>query len=82
MMPPQPIRGAGDVERLGVAFGDHNMAVHAHQRHRRIGIVISLPGGAIGVGERLDAGIGNQRHHIAVEARGVGGARRLDRREP
>ena len=58
------------------------MTKHAAQRDVREAVALRLPGGTIGVGERLDAGVRYQRDDIALEACGVCRARGLVRREP
>ena len=82
MVPPLPIGGACQIAGFVVAVSDHDMTENAKQGEIGGLIALRLPGGAVSLGQRLDAGIGDERNDIALQARCVGRAPWLDRREP
>ena len=60
MVPPLPIGGACHIAGFVVTVSDHNMTENAKQGEIGGLIALRLPGGAVGLGERLDARIGNK----------------------
>lgn len=82
MAPPLPISGARQIAGFAIAVGDHDVAEDAEQGEIGGLIALGLPGGAVSLGQRLDAGVGDERDNVALEARRVGRPPRLVRREP
>ena len=82
MAPPLPIGRARERARFVGAVRHHNVAEDAEKR--QVGGLVALrpPGGAVSLGQRLDARVGDERDDIALQARCVGRAPWLDRREP
>ena len=69
MIPPLPVGAARYVAGFGIGVGHHDVAIDPEQRQVGGLVALRLPGCTVSVGERLDAGIGNERHHVALQPR-------------
>jgi hypothetical protein len=55
-----PISGARQIAGFAIAVGDHDVAEDAEQGEIGGLIALGLPGGAVSLGQRLDAGVGDE----------------------